>query len=176
MKHKKITRIKKLLNSKKQTPKIDLPTINETPQFHEYFTINHNLIPPYSVILDTNFINFSIKKKLDIKDEMTKCLSAGVRLLVTDCVVAELEKLGRIYVVALRMVKEICERLTCDHRGTYADDCIVRRVGVHRCYIVATCDTELKQRIRKVPGVPIVYVMGYKYDVEKLPKAVIKHI
>lgn len=177
MKHKKPTKIKKLLNSKK--PLTILPTTHTTniaPNFQDYFTINHNLIPPFSIILDTNFINFSIKKKLDIKLEMLKCLNAGIKLLVTDCVVAELEKLGRIYAVALKLVKDICERLTCDHKGTYADDCIVKRVSVHRCFIVATCDTELKQRIRKIPGVPIVYVMGYKYEVEKLPRAVIKHL
>ena len=41
-------------------------------------------------------------------------------------------------------------RLPCSHKGTYADDCICERVKQHRCYIVATCDRDLKRRIRKV--------------------------
>jgi hypothetical protein len=28
--------------------------------------------------------------------------------------------------------------------GTYADDCLLERVDAHKCYILATCDRELK--------------------------------
>ena len=37
----------------------------------------------------------------------------------------------------------------------------------NRCYIVATNDKDLKRRIRKVPGVPIMFISGHKYQVEK---------
>jgi U3 small nucleolar RNA-associated protein 24 len=63
------------------------------------------------------------------------------------------------------------ERLPCTHKGTYADDCLLMRVQQHRCYLVATCDRELKRRIRKVPGVPIMYISNRKYVVERLPEA-----
>ena len=42
------------------------------------------------------------------------------------------------------------ERLPCTHKGTYADDCICERIRQHKCYIVATCDRDLRRRIRKV--------------------------
>jgi rRNA-processing protein FCF1 len=42
------------------------------------------------------------------------------------------------------------ERIPCSHKGTYADDCLVERVKAHRCYLVATCDRDLRRRIRKV--------------------------
>jgi U3 small nucleolar RNA-associated protein 24 len=57
------------------------------------------------------------------------------------------------------------------HKGTYADDCLVKRVTQHRCYIVATCDKDLKRRIRKIPGVPIMYVAQHKYAIERMPEA-----
>eukprot|EP00976_Prorocentrum_cordatum_P109693 1195062-Prorocentrum_minimum.AAC.1 len=63
------------------------------------------------------------------------------------------------------------ERLPCTHTGTYADDCIVERVKQHKCYIVATCDRDLKRRIRKIPGVPIMYIRSHKYSIERLPEA-----
>ena len=63
------------------------------------------------------------------------------------------------------------ERLPCLHKGTYADDCIVERCREHRCYIVATCDRGLKQRVRKIPGVPIMYIAARKYAIEQLPEA-----
>ena len=85
---------------------------------------------------------------------------------------AELEKLGTKYRVALTLAKDPrFQRLTCMHKGTYADDCICRRIQQHRCYIVATCDKDLKRRIRKVPGVPIMYISQRKYTVERMPEA-----
>ena len=63
------------------------------------------------------------------------------------------------------------ESLPCLHSGTYADDCIVNRVTQHRCYIVATCDRDLKRRIRKIPGVPIMYITQHRYSIERMPDA-----
>lgn len=100
---------------------------------------------------------------------------------------AELEKLGHRYRVALRSVivfflipPELTvpsrvardprfERLRCSHNGTYADDCLVQRVTAHKCYIVATCDRELRRRIRKIPGVPLMYIVARRYAIERLP-------
>ena len=89
---------------------------------------------------------------------------------VTDCVLAELEKLGPRYRIALRIARDPrFDRLPCSHSGTYADDCIVQRVTTSRCYIVATCDRELRRRIRKVPGVPLMYIVRRRYAIERLP-------
>jgi rRNA processing protein Krr1/Pno1 len=40
-----------------------------------------------------------------------------------------------------------------------------------KCYIVATCDRELKRRIRKQPGVPILYIKQHQFTVERMPDA-----
>lgn len=61
------------------------------------------------------------------------------------------------------------ERLTCTHSGTYADDCLVQRVTAHKSYVVATCDRELRRRIRKIPGVPLMYIVRRRYAIERLP-------
>jgi U3 small nucleolar RNA-associated protein 24 len=139
-----------------------------------YFRHNTALVPPYQVLIDTNFINFSIQNKLDLVKGMMDCLYAECRPCITDCVLAELEKLGPKYRIALRIAKDPrFKRLKCDHKGTYADDCLVDRVTQHRCFIVATCDKGLKQRIRKIPGVPIMGISQHKYSVEQLPEAMI---
>ncbi|CAI0408751.1 unnamed protein product [Linum tenue] len=105
---------------------------------------------------------------------MMDCLYAKCTPCITDCVMAELEKLGQKYRVALRIAKDPrFERLPCIHKGTYADDCIVSRVSQHKCYIVATCDRDLKRRIRKVPGVPIMYITQHRYSIERMPEATI---
>jgi U3 small nucleolar RNA-associated protein 24 len=47
----------------------------------------------------------------------------------------------------------------------------VDRVVKQRVYLVATNDRDLKRRIRKVPGVPIMSVAKGKYVIERLPDA-----
>jgi len=41
----------------------------------------------------------------------------------------------------------------------------------HKCYIIATCDKQLKGRIRKIPGTPIMTIGNHKYTIERLPDA-----
>ncbi|XP_049789156.1 rRNA-processing protein FCF1 homolog isoform X1 [Schistocerca nitens] len=148
--------------------------VREVPQVSSalFFQYNTQLGPPYHILVDTNFINHSIKFKLDIIQSMMDCLYAKCIPYVTDCVVGELEKLGQKYRIALRIIKDPrFERIHCMHKGTYADDCIVQRVTQHKCYIVATCDRDLKKRIRKIPGVPIMYVAQHRFTIERMPDA-----
>ncbi|KAJ5624721.1 hypothetical protein N7510_001030 [Penicillium lagena] len=137
-----------------------------------FLPIQHGSRPPYSVLVDTNFISHTIQHKLEVIPTMMDCLYAKCIPIVTDCVLAELEKLGPKYRLALRVAKDPrFERVKCDHKGTYADDCLVDRVIKHRVYIVATNDRDLKRRIRKIPGAPIMSVARGKYLIERLPDA-----
>ncbi|DAA77979.1 TPA_exp: hypothetical protein A8136_5682 [Trichophyton benhamiae CBS 112371] len=129
--------------------------VREIPQAPSalFFQFNTSLAPPYSILVDTNFLSHTVQHKLDV-------------------IPTELEKLGPKYRLALRIAKDPrFERLKCDHTGTYADDCIVDRVIKHRIYIVATNDRDLKRRIRKIPGVPVMSVARAKYVIERLPDA-----
>jgi len=159
---------------KKQEKKKKDEEVNEVAPVSSalYFKHNTQLGPPYRVLVDTNFINFSIQNKLEIVSAMMDCLFAKCIPIITDCVMGELEKMGRSHRLALRLIQdERFERVTCTHKGTYADDCLVERVTQHKCYIVATCDRDLKRRIRRIPGVPIMYIRGHRYSIERLPEA-----
>ncbi|KAF8477489.1 Fcf1-domain-containing protein [Kalaharituber pfeilii] len=147
--------------------------VREVPQVASnlFFQYNEVLRPPYSVLVDTNFINHSIQKKLELIESMMDCLYAKATPVITDCVMAELEKLGPKYRIALRIARDPrFQRLKCDHK-VYADDCLVSRVMQHKIYIVATNDRDLKRRIRKIPGVPIMTCATGKYVIERLPDA-----
>ncbi|KAI9625763.1 hypothetical protein KEM48_010716 [Puccinia striiformis f. sp. tritici PST-130] len=135
-----------------------------------FLTHNTALAPPYRVLVDTNFLNLSLTNRIDLIKGMLDCLYAKAIPCVSDCVLAELEKLGTRYRLALNLARDPrVERLPCSHRGTYADDCIVQRVTAHRCYIVATCDRGLRRRLRKIPGVPLMFIKRKQYAIERLP-------
>lgn len=67
-----------------------------------FFEYNEALGPPYRVLIDTNFINFSIQNKIEPVRGMMDCLFAKCIPCITDCVMAELEKLGQRFRIALR--------------------------------------------------------------------------
>lgn len=57
---------------------------------------------PLMYIYSTNFINFSIQNKLEMVKAMMDCLYAKCIPCITDCVMAELEKMGEKYRIALK--------------------------------------------------------------------------
>uniref|UniRef100_A0A2K6T0J1 PIN domain-containing protein n=1 Tax=Saimiri boliviensis boliviensis TaxID=39432 RepID=A0A2K6T0J1_SAIBB len=155
---------KSRLKPKKKEPEKKDPSAlkeREVPQYPSrlFFQYNTQLGPPYHILVDTNFINFSVKAKLDLVQSMMDCLYAKCIPCIIDCVMAEIEKLGQKYRVALRIAKNPrFEQLPCTHKGTYADDCLLQRVTQHKCYIVAT-----------IPGVPIMYISNHRYNIEQMP-------
>ncbi|EGY17687.1 rRNA-processing protein FCF1 [Verticillium dahliae VdLs.17] len=129
-----------------------------------FFAANTSLVPPYSVLVDTSFFSRTVQMKLPLLETMMDCLYATCTPIVTDCVMAELSKLGPKFRLAMRVARD--ERW---EKARY--DCIVDKVQKDRIYIVATQDKGLQSRIRKIPGVPILKVTRGKYIIERLPGA-----
>jgi len=164
---KKNDKIQKKNQLKLKKKLIEVPKVSSSM----FFKHNTALGPPYRVLIDTNFINFSIQNKIDIVQGMMDCLYAKCTPYVIHAVIAELEKLGPKFRVALRISKDPrFERLPTETE--YADDELVKLVKQHPCFIVATCDRDLKRRIRKIPGVPIMCIKGRKFTIERMPDAV----
>lgn len=158
-----------------RTPKVDEQELKlvRAPKISSAMFMKYNtqLGPPFHVIVDTNFVNFAVKNRIDMFQGFMDCLFAKTIVYATDCVLAELEKVRR-FKIALKVLKDPrVQRLKCEHKGTYADDCLVQRVTQHKCYIVATCDRDLKRRIRKIPGVPIMYIVNHRFSIERMPDA-----
>ncbi|EME79962.1 uncharacterized protein MYCFIDRAFT_31888 [Pseudocercospora fijiensis CIRAD86] len=169
---KNILKEEKEQESKKKDKSGEL--VREIPQVPSSMFFQHNtaLQPPYSVLVDTNFLSHTVHHKLPLLPTLMDTLYATCTPVITSCVMAELEKLGPKYRIALQIARdERWERLKCDHTGTYADDCIVTRVMQQRIYLVATNDRDLKRRLRKIPGVPIISCAKGKYVIERLPDA-----
>ncbi|KAK7083990.1 rRNA-processing protein fcf1 [Halocaridina rubra] len=159
---------------KQKVPESDERQLVEAPQTSSalFFQYNYKLGPPYRILLDTNFINFAIKNKVDLVSGMMDCLYAKCIPYLTECVQGEMERMGERFRLALKLMKDPrIETVPCLHKGIYADDCLVQRVTQHKCYIVATCDKNLKRRIRKIPGVPIMSVGQHKFVIERMPDA-----
>jgi U3 small nucleolar RNA-associated protein 24 len=88
-----------------------------------FLKYNTQLGPPFHIIVDTNFVNFSIKNKIDMMRGFMDCLYAKGRRFqiciyfvqclllilvipyIPSCVLGELEKMGRRFRLALKIIK-----------------------------------------------------------------------
>uniref|UniRef100_A0A1I8BNX0 CYCLIN domain-containing protein n=1 Tax=Meloidogyne hapla TaxID=6305 RepID=A0A1I8BNX0_MELHA len=131
----------------------------------------NTLGPPFHVMVDTSFVSYSIKNRLDIMKGFRDCLFDKVIPYIPDCVVVELEKQERRFKSVLKIINDHrFQKLHCPHKkGIYPDECIVQRIKQHNNYIVATCDRDLRKRIRKIPDVPIMYIRDHRYIIERMP-------
>ncbi|KEZ39693.1 hypothetical protein SAPIO_CDS9641 [Scedosporium apiospermum] len=162
------------INKKKAAEAATDEVVREVKEMPVQMFFSHNtaLVPPYNCLVDTNFITHSVQRKLSLVQASMDLLYAKVNMYITTCVLAELEKLGPKYRLALRVAKsENFEVLKCQHKGIYADDCIFDRVSKSRIFIVGTDDKDLQRRLRKIPGVPIMKVGRGKYVIENMPGA-----
>ena len=65
----------------KQSKKDDVKHVDKAPSAL-FFKYNTQLGPPYRVLIDTNFINFSIRNKIDLIKGMMDCLYAECTVCV----------------------------------------------------------------------------------------------
>jgi U3 small nucleolar RNA-associated protein 24 len=124
-----------------------------------------NLTPNY-VLIDTNFIYFAIKNKINLNSSLLNCLNSSVIPCVSECVLMELEKLGPKFKLALKYLKNRnIIKINCFHPQNiiYADDCIYNTVNLFRYFIVATCDINLKKRIKKLSNSKLITIRKNKF-------------
>ena len=155
----------------KKKEKKDLSALKEreVPQhpsclFSQY---NTQLGPPYHILVDTNFINFSIKAKLSTANDGL-CVCQGYPLYNWLCNSWNWETGAKVSSGSKDCQGSEIWTIAMHTRGNLCR-CLVQRITQHKCYIVATVDRDLKQRIRKIPGVPIMYISNHRYNIERMP-------
>ena len=125
-------------------------------------------LPKY-VLIDTNFIYFTLKNKIDLLQSLLECLNSIAIPCVSECVIMELEKLGTKFKLALKYLKKRnIIKIKCFHPKNiiYADDCIFNTVNLFRHFIVATCDINLKKRVKKLSSSQIITIKKNKFRLE----------
>ena len=112
-------------------------------------------------MLDGSFLHACTKYKLNLYETLSRLLQDEVKLFTCGFVVNELNKLGlndavtKITSDEIRILKTKKEMENVD-----VDKGILRIVGERndKRFVIATQDTELRRRLREIPGVPLIYL------------------
>lgn len=115
---------------------------------------------PYQIIVDNELITTCQSASFDISKGFTRTIQAENKPMITQCCIQALYDTKNQ--LAIDIAKSF-ERRKCNHREAIdPSQCIESIVNIngqnkHR-YIVASQDLQLRKKLRKIPGVPLIYM------------------
>ncbi|KAL6942481.1 Small subunit processome component [Hanseniaspora vineae] len=119
---------------------------------------------PYQVLLDDQVIIETFKSNFNLIKAICRTLQVlDVKPMITQCCMQKLYETKDQEMIS--MAKELFERRRCNHNIKEPKeplDCIydvvnVNGVNKHR-YVVVTQNIDLRRKLRRVPGVPLVHI------------------
>lgn len=130
---------------------------------------------PYQVIVDDQIVTASNDSSFDLAKGLERTLQAEVKVMITQCCMQALYEIGNQD--AISMAKEF-ERRRCNHNPKDPKtpmECIESIVDIngtnkHR-YVVASQDVQIRRKLRRVPGVPLVHISRAVMVMEPLSDA-----
>ncbi|KAK5710759.1 hypothetical protein LTR17_018740 [Elasticomyces elasticus] len=130
--------------------------------------------PPYQILLDAAIIQLAHHQKLKLGDLLKGTLHGEIKPMITQCCIRHLYTAPATTAQEKREKDEwietakAAERRRCGHHELAeplsAMECLMGTVdpkgsgGNRNRYVVATQDLEIRQRLRKVVGCPLVYI------------------
>ncbi|KAG8762095.1 hypothetical protein FRC11_011172 [Ceratobasidium sp. 423] len=124
------------------------------------YSMSFGFRQPYQVLVDSTFCIEVCQHKMDPMKQLTTVLQGECKLMITQCSMVELYKLGPSAQHIVDLAK-LFERRKCNHREAIENEpCIESVVGEtnkHR-YVVASQSTDLRNKLRKIPAVPLVHI------------------
>ncbi|XP_077404708.1 rRNA-processing protein UTP23 homolog [Vanacampus margaritifer] len=131
----------------------------KTLSFYKY---NFKFREPFQILIDGTFCQAALKNKIQIKEQMPKYLMGEVQLCTTNCALKELENLGKDLIGA-KIILQRYQVRKCQHLKSPvpASECLLSMLegtNPHH-YFVATQDFKLTTGLKKIPGVPLLYII-----------------
>lgn len=127
---------------------------------------------PYRVLVDGTFVHHLLSHSLLPADDALQSLLSASRpppLFTSKCVLAELRRLGKSHADAFDAAA-LLATAKCEHdKVVSAVDCVLSLIGEKNPehFFVATQDSDLRAKLREVPGVPVIYGLKSSLFIEQ---------
>ena len=130
---------------------------------------------PFQTLVDAELILTCQKASFDILKGLNRTIQSECKPMITQCCMQALYETGNQDAIS---IAKRFERRRCNHQPTKPEtpsNCIESIVNVegenkHR-YIIASQDQELRKKLRRVPGVPIIFMNRSVMVMEPLSRA-----
>lgn len=139
-----------------------------------FYKNNFGFHQPYQILVDLTFCQTALNYKINIKEQVPKYIDGESQLFTTRCIMHEGKLLGAAVGGAVHIGKQFKFR-KCGHEAEplSAQDCILSMIGESNAFhfFVASQDTELRGKLRKLPGVPLLHINYNALVLEKPSKS-----
>jgi len=116
-----------------------------------FFKMNYGFYPPYTVLVDPQFMEACHQKKVNIERMLPKILNGKVRICVTSCIKNIINNEG-IDIPKLSIHK-------CGHQTHLsAEECLLAVIEDNPKFCIAVQDEGLRKKLGKIPGIPLIYL------------------
>ncbi|XP_029669675.1 rRNA-processing protein UTP23 homolog isoform X1 [Formica exsecta] len=126
-----------------------------------FYVNNYKFRQPFQILIDGTFAFAALQNKFNIQEQLKKYFQSELKLLTTPCIISETEKLN--INGATQIVKQYAVH-KCGHekKSISGSKCLLSMIRKNNSsrYIIATQDRELQDKLRLIPGVPLIYLHG----------------
>lgn len=148
----------------------------KTINFYKY---NFSFREPFQILIDGTFCQAALKNKIQIKEQMPKYLMGEIQLCTTSCALKELETLGK-ELYGAKLILQRFQVRKCAHvkNPVPASECLLsmlEETNPHH-YFVATQDHGVTAGLKKIPGVPLLYIILNTIVLDKPSQASLDHV
>ncbi|KAM7384526.1 hypothetical protein PAMA_011740 [Pampus argenteus] len=143
-----------------------------------FYKFNFNFREPFQILIDGTFCQAALKNKIQIKEQMPKYLMGEVQLCTTSCALKELESLKQLY--GAKIILQRFQVRRCQHfkNPVPASECLLsmlEKTNPHH-YFVATQDHSVTAGLKKIPGVPLLYIILNTIVLDKPSQSSLDHV
>uniref|UniRef100_A0A0A9CW95 UTP23 sensor motif region domain-containing protein n=1 Tax=Arundo donax TaxID=35708 RepID=A0A0A9CW95_ARUDO len=127
---------------------------------------------PYKVLIDGTFVHHLLTQRLLPADDALRDLLSASRtpvLFTSKCVLAEVRRLGKSHAQVFDAAS-LLATTQCEHdKVVSAVNCILSLIGDKNPehFFVATQDADLREKLREIPGVPVIYGLKNSLFIEQ---------
>ncbi|XP_075868121.1 rRNA-processing protein UTP23 homolog [Nelusetta ayraudi] len=148
----------------------------KTLSFYKY---NFNFREPFQILIDGTFCQAALKNKIQIKEQLPKYLMGEIQLCTTNCALKELETLGKDLYGAKLILQRFQVRKCAHFKSPVpASECLLsmlEKTNPHH-YFVATQDSKVTAGLKKMPGVPLLYIIVNTIVLDKPHQTSLDHV
>ncbi|KAM5281037.1 rRNA-processing protein UTP23 homolog [Ctenodactylus gundi] len=127
-----------------------------------FFRNNFGVREPYQILVDGTFCQAALRGRIQLREQLPRYLMGETQLCTTRCVLKELETLGKDLYGA-KLIAQKCQVRNCPHfkNAVSGSDCLLSMVeeGNPHHYFVATQDQNLSVKVKKKPGIPLMFII-----------------
>ena len=133
---------------------------NQVQNLYEKY---YGIRKPYQIIVDAPFCIETMKIKVAPVEALTEVFGGSIKLMTTPCIQAELQRYDRLNDAGASFVARRFEIRRCQHdKGSKTGpECLKDLISSNNPhhYCIAAQDIELRKDLRKIPGVPLIFIL-----------------